>query len=234
MIKVDYGDIKLQAKTIKQEVSKLLTKLWENRSLGLQRLVPGMIFCVPMQLLEIDFQNIELGEFSILGLELPVSVSCLDRYENAALNKYRDSWILRWRVLEDFREESCYSHLEEYREEEVDISCPRALHRWLLRKDGSRNVGRKVTGIGFYTPYKQLAKVFRNFLVNGLPIIFWPKHSLNAADIDRLRTLLKVFPSQPLSTFMDFRIASNHDDAGPVSVLLDNPYLPPPDSEVDY
>jgi hypothetical protein len=234
-IEIASGNPDIQATVLKRELSTVVTELWENRSLGIQKLKPEVIFCVPMQLLEVDFQNVELGELSVLGLELPVSVSCLERYENETLSKYRQSWLDRWQVLEDFHDEYCSSHLETHDVGTVDITCPRRLRKWLLQKDEARKSTRRVAGMGFYLPYNELSKVFRNLLINGLPIVFWPKHSLSEPGINDLRNSLKVIPSNTLVAVKKYRIDSqDNDDAGPISILLDNPYLPPPDCEIDY
>lgn len=233
-IEVAASDLTAHSQDIKHELSEIFTELWENSSLGLQKLLPEVVFCVPMQLFETDFQNIELGELSVLGLELPVSVSCLERYESETLSKYKQSWIDRWQVLEDYYDEHCSCHIETHDGDAVDITCPRKLHKWLLQKDGTRKPGRRVAGMGFYLPYSGLSKVFRNLIINGLPVIFWPKHTLNEKGVSGLRNSLKVIPSNTLVAIKNYRISSEDDDAGPVSILLDNPYLPPPDYEIDY
>ena len=61
-IEIASSDFTAHSQAIKHELSEIFTELWENSSLGLQKLLPEVVFCVPMQLLEIDFQNIELGE----------------------------------------------------------------------------------------------------------------------------------------------------------------------------
>lgn len=197
----------------------------------MQRLKPEVVFCVPVQLLEIDFHNIEIG-LSYLGIELPVSVSCLERYEDERLLKYKQSWEERWNVLENFCNEPCSSHLVNYDETVVDITCPKQLHRWLLRQDETRR--RPIAGMGFYATYSRLTEVFLNFLMNGLPIVFWPSRSLEIAEIERLRESLNEAPSRVLAAVRSYRVGGEADDAGPVSILFDNPYLCPPDCEIDY
>ena len=233
-IEIASSDLTAQAQAMKHKLSGIFTQLWKNPSLGLQELLPEVVFCVPMHLLEIDFQNIELGELSVLGLELPVSVSCLERYESEALNTYRKNWLDRWQVLEDYRNEHCSFHFETHDKNKVDVTCPRKLHKWLLQRDGTRTSGRRVAGMGFYLPYSGLSKVFRNLIINGLPVVFWPKHDLNENGVSGLKNSLKVIPSNTLLAIKQYRISSEDDDAGPVSILLDNPYLPPPDCEIDY
>ncbi|MEN8447457.1 MAG: hypothetical protein ABG776_20855, partial [Cyanobacteria bacterium J06555_13] len=164
----------------------------------------------------------------------PVSVSCLERYESETLSKYKQSWINRWQVLEDFRDELCSSHVAIHDDSEVDITCPRKLHTWLLKQDAAKASTRQVAGMAFYAPYKGLDRVFRNLVINGLPIVFWPKHVINKAGIESLQKSLKVTPSSTLASMNNYRVTHSQDAAGPISILVDNPYLPPPDCEIDY
>ena len=237
-IEVKSNDLKTQGEIVKQKLSKLFNELWENKSLGISVLKPEVIFCVPQQLLEVDFQNIEFGDLLsfeielppyILGCELPVYVSCLDRYEKLP-NSSKAFWLDRWGSLEN----CCEPSLDRLaiHDNRVDITCLRQLRDWLLRKDTAKE--KPVAGIGFYKPHSKLTTALRNFLIFGLPIAFWPDRSLDEREITSLKESLKVSPMEMLATIHRYRIHHREDNAGPVSILFDNPYLPPPDCEIDY
>lgn len=237
LIKVESDDFGIQAKAIKQKISEILTKHWKNKTLGLKRNKPEVIFCVPLRLLEVDFHNIELGSLSTLGLEVPVSVSCLERYQDDNLSDSKDDWLNRWQVLERFCDELSVSHFEFYDKNVVDITCPRKLHRWLqrqdlLRQNNGNDLARMVAGFGFDAPYEKLIEIFESFLVNGLPIVFWPSQPLNNGN--SLQETLKVAPENILSAIKRYRISSETEDAGSLAILFDNPFFPPPDCEIDY
>ncbi|MDJ0902656.1 MAG: trypsin-like peptidase domain-containing protein [Xenococcus sp. MO_188.B8] len=231
-INVDSEEFDKKAENIKKQISAKLTELWTSQILGLQRLNLEVIFCVPIELLDVDYHNIELDNFSYIGWEWSVSVSCLDRLEDNKLNRFLCYWFERWQVLEDFLRDASHSHLEEYDSAAVDITCPRDIRRWLLQKDQEHR-GR-VAGIGFYHPYNELKEIFCNFIINGMPIVFWPQYPLENVSIQNLRGALASEPRNLLEAIRQYRI-NNHETNGKfVSIMFDNPYLTPPDCEIDY
>ena len=240
LIEADSNDIEIQLKFVKQKVSEILNKLWENLGLEHMKPAPEVVFFVPIQLLGIDFQNIELTDDDLLlGWMLPVSVSCLERYEEERFMnedaKLRKRWIERWQVLERFHDESLLSHLEIHDEKVVDITNPRKLRHWLLLRDQARKAERRVSGIGFYAPHEEFMRCFLNFLKHGLPIIFWPSCLLQDCEAASLKKSLEgAVPLAMLSAIQGYRSSCGADSAGAVSVLLDNPYLCPPDCDIDY
>ncbi len=235
LCKIKSKDPEVQSSAIKQTLSELINDLWglKNKSLGLRKIKPDIIFCVPTQLLDIDFHNMKLGGISFMGIKLSVFVSCLERYEGGKLDDYRNEWIERWQVLEARQEEICLDCFEKHTEE-VDITCPFKLNSWLERQAHIRTESRPIVGLGFYSPYKGLMSVFKNLLMNGLPIVFWPKQPLEELGMANLESSLEVIPSDLSSAFKRYRAMSEDEDAGTVSLLLDNPYFPPPDCEIDY
>ena len=233
-VKINSDDLGTQHIGIKSEISKIITELWDDESLGLPEIDPDIVFCVPIQLLEIDFHNIELGDDSLLGWDLSVSVSCLERYESGFLNKYkyRQRWLSRWKVLENFDKDFCSTHLETC-DHSVDIACAKTLRQWLMGKD--KDAKRElVAGISFHARHKHLTEAFQPLLGNGLPILLWPKEELSPDRVDDLKKSLDVIPLDVLSAIKKHRIGAGSNTAGHVSVLIDNPYLPPPDCEIDY
>ncbi|MEL7314795.1 MAG: hypothetical protein AAFN08_07565, partial [Cyanobacteria bacterium J06559_3] len=232
-----------QAEELKQQIADLITQAWTGRGqtplqealadFKIRKLKPAIAFFVPTHLLDVDFHNIEFGQRDdILGIELSVSVSCLDRYigEDEAL---KDDWIERWQVLETFGAESTLSHLALH-EDELDVTCHRKLRRWLVRKDNAKEAERQVAGLWFRSPCHDLTKIFYNFVMNGLPLVLWSSRCLEDVEVSQLQVCLDAVPAEMLNAIKRYRIDGESDDAGPVAVLLDNPYLCPPDCNFDY
>ncbi|MEM7771666.1 MAG: trypsin-like peptidase domain-containing protein, partial [Cyanobacteria bacterium P01_A01_bin.37] len=225
-----------QAEDIKQGLSEIVASVWKKQ--GLKKLQPQIVFYVPVQLMEVDFHNIEYSaRGDILGRKVPVFVSCVERYDdvNDVLGDYRDDWLDRWQVFKDYCDEPLSSHLQIYELQEddpVDVTCPKKLLHWLERKDDQAQ--RYVAGLGFHSPYRDMIEVFKNFLLNGLPIVFWPHRMMDLPELTALQGCMNEMSSRLLPAIKKYRISGTTDDAGAVSMLLDNPYLPPPDCEFDY
>ncbi|MEB3232133.1 MAG: hypothetical protein VKJ64_14080, partial [Leptolyngbyaceae bacterium] len=231
-----------QAEEIKRFLGELFKSIWTKQ--GLRRLNPHVTFFVPDQLLAIDFHNIQWGvRGDILGRKVPVSVSCLGRFDesegvNEVINEYREYWIERWQMLEDYGDRPLSEHIEHLECDEdnpdVDITCPQSFQCWLEEKDDEREW--QVSGLGLYSPHGDLAKAFISFLLGGVPFIFWPSRVLDPGEVSELEQRMGVVPAEFLREFKScrLRLGSRTKDAGPMSILLDNPYLCPPDCEFDY
>ncbi|MDJ0704778.1 MAG: trypsin-like peptidase domain-containing protein [Leptolyngbyaceae cyanobacterium MO_188.B28] len=232
---VESSDLKIQAKVIKQKTSELIAELWKESDSRLRKLKPEVVFCVPSRFLEIDFQNIKVSAVKRLGVELAVSVSCLERYEGGKLEEeQQEDWIKRWQVLEDYPQEFCLSHLEPIDPNAFNPTCLEELYYWLQERDIDRE-GRCLAGIGFYQPYREVTMVIENSLKFGLPIVFWPGDTLDVSTISKLKESLKTVPQKLLASIQKYRIRNRKGtEIGSLSILLDNPYLCPPDCKVDY
>ena len=233
-----------QAEDLKHQLADLITQAWTGKGqtplqealtdFKIRKLKPAIAFFVPTHLLDVDFHNIEFGQRDdILGIELPVSVSCLDRYLDAD-EELKDDWIERWQVLETFGAESTLSHLEPH-EDKLDVTCHKKLRRWLVRKDNAKEPDeRKVAGLWFGSPCHDLTQIFNNFVMNGLPLVFWPSRCLEEVEVNHLQVCLNAVPAEMLNAIKRYRIDGESDNAGPVAAFVDNPYLCPPDCNFDY
>jgi len=225
-----------QSEDIKQALSPIIASLWKEQ--GLRKLQPQVVFYVPVELITVDFHNIKWGKRGdVLGRKMPVFVSCAERYDDVdgELGDYREDWVERWQILKDYCDETLSSHFHVCGSQEldpVDVTCPEKLLHWLERRD--KRAQRCLAGLGFHLPYRDLIKVFENFLLNGLPIIFWPNRTMEQSELTALQGCMNEKSSQLLPAIQGYRIDGTVNDAGAISMLLDNPYLPPPDCEFDY
>lgn len=228
-----------QAEEIKQALAEMMQPMWKEH--GFKRIKPQVVFFVPIQLLDVDFHNIKWGaRGDTLGREVPVSVSCLGRFDESEaiselISEYRDDWVDRWQGLEDFGDRPISQHLEyDEGDWDVDMTCPDSFYCWLQERDDDHEW--QVSGLGLYSPCNDLAKAFMSFLLSGLPIVFWPSRVLGTGEVDSLKNRMNVVPEKILEEFKSCRLTLGKPtkNAGPVSILLDNPYLCPPDCEFDY
>jgi hypothetical protein len=225
-----------QADDIRHALSEIIASIWKEQ--GLRKLQPQVVFYVPVELMKVDFHNIKWGKRGdILGRKVPVFVSCIERYDDVdgELGDYREDWVERWQVLKDYWNEPLSSHLhicESKGPDPVDVTCPEKLLRWLERRD--QRARRALAGLGFHSPYRDLISVFENFMLNGLPIVFWPSREMDQTELTELQGCMNEVSSQLLPAIKQYRINGTPHDAGAISMLLDNPYLPPPDCEFDY
>ncbi|NET10458.1 MAG: trypsin-like peptidase domain-containing protein [Symploca sp. SIO2B6] len=244
-IKVEFDEDSKQD-VIRDQISKIVNELWEEYC-ELEELQPEVKFYVSRELLGIDFQNIKLNDNdSLLGWILPVSVSCLERYEETnktrrAMNnmkKLRQRWIKRWSVLGNFAAEPVLSHLfclDGTNQGNIDMTCSRTFAGLLSQQDRQReslSALKQTAGVGFWLYHEEFSTILGNLLKHGLPIVFWPSRCLERDEAEGFQNCLNVASSEMLLSVMQYRNRCVPTDAGCFSLWIDHPYFYPPDCDV--
>ena len=201
---------------------------------------PHIYFYLPKSLLTIDCHNFTFDcddGYLRLGRQHPVAIACLDRHKQPRSSKPRGKWEKRWKDRNDapkaLRDHicSCDKQLKELNSEFLSFDDRNILSSQLQILDRERG---KIIGLQFTENNLRFQVAYETFFLVGLSLLLYPSSPLTPTEMDRLSQVLgETCIDRFLVAIKDwYRIHPESHDAGSLSVLMDNPYLPLP--EIDY
>jgi hypothetical protein len=201
---------------------------------------PHIYFYLPKSLLTIDCHNFNFDcddGYLRLGRQHPVAIACLDRHKQPRSSKPRGKWEKRWKDRNDapkaLRDHicSCDKQLKELNSEFLSFDDRNILSSQLQILDREKG---KIIGLQFTENNLRFQVAYETFFLVGLSLLLYPSSPLTPTEMDRLSQVLgETCIDRFLVAIKDwYRIHPESHDAGSLSVLMDNPYLPLP--EIDY
>lgn len=197
---------------------------------------PHIYFYLPKSLLTLDCHNLDCNDgLSSLGLDYPVVTTCLDRYkqQNQQLKKL---WCQRWNGLNceprfPLRRHVC-SCTEKPNGKPLSFENKKALGKQLKQLDGQ---GATLIGLQFANNDLKFQTICETLFATGLSLFLYPSSPLTPTEVTNLektleKTCIDCFLEQIQAQYRVY--SESEEDAGTLSILMDNPYLPLP--EVDY
>jgi len=216
--------------TLKEKLTDIIQGIFEVYP-NLREVNPHLLFYVSKSLLAVDFQNLDFDLIDTLGFQFPIVVSCLDRYEQPESPLHR-FWRKRWDALETPPLQPLHHYLKSHTVEQVgkplQLSNAKALNKQLLQLDSQ---GATVVGLNFDGADQNFLETFDTLFATGLGIFLCPQQPLTRTETDYLNQALQVCPDRFLTVLRETYRVNAEVDAGSLSVLMDNPYLPLPDIE---
>lgn len=223
----DSGDLENALKEKLAEVLQTIFEVYPN----LREVNPHLLFYVSKSLLAVDFQNLDFDLIDTLGFQFPIVVSCLDRYEQPESPLHR-FWRKRWDALETPPLQPLHHYLKSHAVEQggkpLQLSNAKALNKQLLQLDSQ---GATVVGLNFDGSDQNFLETFDTLFATGLGIFLCPQQPLTRTETDYLNQALQVCPDRFLTVLRETYRVNAEVEAGSLSVLIDNPYLPLPDIE---
>jgi hypothetical protein len=215
---------------LKEKLAEVLQSIFEVYP-NLREVNPHLLFYVSKSLLAVDFQNLDFDLIDTLGFQFPIVVSCLDRYEQPESPLHR-FWRKRWDALETPPLQPLHHYLKSHAVEQggkpLQLSNAKALNKQLLQLDSQ---GATVVGLNFDGSDQNFLETFDTLFATGLGIFLCPQQPLTRTETDYLNQALQVCPDRFLTVLRETYRVNAEVEAGSLSVLIDNPYLPLPDIE---
>jgi len=217
---------------LKEKLTDIIQALFETYD-NLRQAKPHILFYVSKSLLSLDFHNLDFDLIDTLGLQFPIAVSCLDRYEQPESPLHR-FWRDRWNALRQ-SEQPLNRHLQDYDTvdpggKNLDFGNPKVLNKQLKQID---NQGKTVVGLNFngWGTEQNFLNICDTLFATGLGVFLLPQQPLTATETENLNQALDSSPDRFLTALKETYRINADSEAGTLTVLMDNPYLPLPDIE---